>query len=335
MILVLSRFKVANDSAPAVREAFLHRPRLVDRVPGFLGIETFTDRADPSTFYLLTRWTDEPSFRAWHNSEAHHRSHRSIPKGVRLDPKFTEIIALERIQDATTDREFGLAAADAATALGAMLAESQSLHLLISSRDGRVLRTNPTFARLRGRTCEALVGTSVYDWLLPADAASLRDRIAAGRRNPDESFLLNFVNEEGAPATLCCRLDLWPEAFVLLAEPHVEAEAALRDQLLDINATLSVLHRELAQKNRELTQARQELEQTLKHLQDSYWHLKKIQEVLPVCMVCNKFKTASGGWAGIIEYLRENELFVSHGLCPECGEQMMKDFRRSAQGGQP
>ncbi len=50
MILVMSRFRVANDRAEAVREAFLHRPHLVDDVRGFLGMEVFTDSTDPVLF---------------------------------------------------------------------------------------------------------------------------------------------------------------------------------------------------------------------------------------------------------------------------------------------
>ena len=62
----------------AVREAFLHRPRLVDGVPGFLGMEVFTESGDASAFYLVTRWTDADHYRTWHASDAHRLSHRGI-----------------------------------------------------------------------------------------------------------------------------------------------------------------------------------------------------------------------------------------------------------------
>lgn len=63
MILALSRFRVLHGREAAVREAFADRPRLVDGERGFLGMETFTNSADPATFYLVTRWTDSVSFR--------------------------------------------------------------------------------------------------------------------------------------------------------------------------------------------------------------------------------------------------------------------------------
>jgi heme-degrading monooxygenase HmoA len=95
MIMVVSRFKVANGLEDSVSTAFLNRPRLVEQAEGFLGLEVFTDHGDPSIFYLCTRWTTESAFRQWHSSEAHHASHQGIPKGLKLDPAYTRLIIME------------------------------------------------------------------------------------------------------------------------------------------------------------------------------------------------------------------------------------------------
>ena len=97
MILALSRFKVANGLEDSVAQAFLNRPRLVEHAEGFLGMEVFTDSKDASLFYLSTRWTTEVAFRQWHSSEAHHTSHHAIPKGLKLDPFFTQLIVMEQL----------------------------------------------------------------------------------------------------------------------------------------------------------------------------------------------------------------------------------------------
>jgi heme-degrading monooxygenase HmoA len=101
MILALSRFRVANGKEAEVRAAFEARPRLVERAPGFLGLEVFTDTHDPATFWLLTRWTDEERFREWHRGPDHRASHAHIPKGLKLDPDVTLITTLERIEGAS------------------------------------------------------------------------------------------------------------------------------------------------------------------------------------------------------------------------------------------
>jgi heme-degrading monooxygenase HmoA len=95
MILALSRFKVANGMEESVAQAFRDRPRLVEGAEGFLSLEVFTDRSDASIFYLSTRWTSEAAFRQWHSSEAHHASHRGIPKGLKLDPAFTQLVVMD------------------------------------------------------------------------------------------------------------------------------------------------------------------------------------------------------------------------------------------------
>jgi len=99
MILALSKFKVANGMQDSVAGAFLNRPRLVENAEGFLGLEVFRDSMDSSVFYLSTRWTTESAFRQWHSSEAHHASHKGIPKGLKLDPAFTQLSVLEYLCD--------------------------------------------------------------------------------------------------------------------------------------------------------------------------------------------------------------------------------------------
>jgi heme oxygenase (mycobilin-producing) len=99
MILALSRFKVANGLEVSVAQAFVNRPRLVEDADGFLGLEVFRDSTDASIFYLSTRWTTEAAFRQWHSSEAHHASHKGIPKGLKLDASFTHLAILELLCD--------------------------------------------------------------------------------------------------------------------------------------------------------------------------------------------------------------------------------------------
>ena len=46
MILGMSRSKVANGRAAEVKEAFVDWPHLVEYVPGFLGVQTFSAEED-------------------------------------------------------------------------------------------------------------------------------------------------------------------------------------------------------------------------------------------------------------------------------------------------
>lgn len=97
--LALSKFRVANGMGAAVRAAFVERPRLVDDAPGFIRMEVVSPVGDSEEFWLLTYWTDETSFRAWHKSHAYRDSHAGIPRGLKLDPAATEIRYFEQITD--------------------------------------------------------------------------------------------------------------------------------------------------------------------------------------------------------------------------------------------
>lgn len=91
MFVALSRFTIKNDMATQVREAFKARPHLVDSAPGFIGMHVMSPVENPSEIWLVTRWTDEQSYRVWHKSHSYHDSHASIPKGLKLVPKSTQI----------------------------------------------------------------------------------------------------------------------------------------------------------------------------------------------------------------------------------------------------
>lgn len=101
MVVVLSRFRVANGMDESVKTAFENRPHLVEEAAGFAGLEVFTDARDTSVFFLLTRWTDFECYRRWHGSQAHRQSHAGIPKGLKLDATFTKVWELESLSSAT------------------------------------------------------------------------------------------------------------------------------------------------------------------------------------------------------------------------------------------
>jgi heme-degrading monooxygenase HmoA len=91
VFVALSRFTIRNDMAEEVRHAFKMRPHLVDSEQGFLGMQVMSPVENAAEIWLVTRWTDEQSYRTWHRSHSYHQSHSGIPKGLKLVPNSTEI----------------------------------------------------------------------------------------------------------------------------------------------------------------------------------------------------------------------------------------------------
>jgi signal transduction histidine kinase/heme-degrading monooxygenase HmoA len=258
MILAISRFRVKNAMEAPVAQAFNDRPHLVDDAPGFLGLEVFTDTKDPSVFYLVTRWSDEASFRTWHASAEHRESHKWIPKGLKLDPAFTQVTILERLpRPAPVPEEL---AADLAPILGSFLDSTRLVHCVAASPDGTIVYANEAAVRALGVERERVLGRSLWDHLTAADADALRARVASGERRLNERVRLNFVSADHAPYTLECLVDVQPDGVVVLGEPSARAAEAMEDELLQLNNQLTVAARENARKTRQIEQARVSLE---------------------------------------------------------------------------
>ena len=70
--------------------------------------------------------------------------------------------------------------------------------------------------------------------------------------------------------------------------------------------------------NEQLRRDNQTLRNTLEQLRLSHWHLRKLGEVLPICVECGKVKTSESSWDEVVDFLKKNSDFLSHGYCPAC-----------------
>lgn len=243
MILAVSRFRVANDTADAVANAFANRPGLVDAWPGFLGLETFRDVKDANLFYLVTRWTDAGSFREWHRSPAHRASHRWMPRGLHLDPAYTRLVELERLPGGKDTDAFTLTL-DGAAAIARYLERTRIVHVMRLGLDGMLLFANEATGALFGMPSGDLIGTSVFDRLTEPDARRLRG-VLAGEPAPEDPMLLNFCCDSGGdPTTLVCQVHATPRDCLIVAEPPYESDRDLQHKLLAVNQDLATLARE-------------------------------------------------------------------------------------------
>jgi hypothetical protein len=205
----------------------------------------------------------------------------------------------------------------AAPVLARLLSSSRTVHLLLAAVDGTIRSANRAMAAALGVPEADLPGRPVWGLLTEHDASLVRERVGRADRDDERPLLLNFVTAGHSPFTLECRCGVGAGHFVILGEPPREKAEAFQEEWLRMNNQLAVLTRENARQNKELQQAKRELEQALADLRDSHWHLKKLQEVLPLCMDCGKVK-AGARWEGVVEYLKQNALFLSHGYCPDC-----------------
>jgi len=97
MFAALSKFVVANEMTPAVKQAFRDRPHAVESALGFMRLDVLSPEEHPKEIWLITYWSTRQSFEEWHSSHHYRQSHQGIPKGLKLVPKSTSLTFFEHV----------------------------------------------------------------------------------------------------------------------------------------------------------------------------------------------------------------------------------------------
>ena len=216
--------------------------------------------------------------------------------------------------------------------LTSFLCSSRIVCLAFLDDDGVVDSANTAFADCLQVADGDMAGRRFQEFLTEADRGMFARCLEGKESFPDGEFLLNVVDAGQVPHSLYCRLTPFENGLLLLAEPSTESDGALQGELLQINNRLTVLSRENSRKGRELEKALAELKRVHDELDSSHWHLRKIQEVLPICMECGKVNTSDSSWEDVVTFLKNNSLFLSHGYCPDCGEKVKIRWQKSGKG---
>jgi heme-degrading monooxygenase HmoA len=292
-----------------VRAAFENRPRKVESYPAFLGLEVLQDGP---AFVLLTRWTDEESFREWHRSSHLHESHALIPSGLKLDPNETMLVVGETIDAATSFAPAGSLVLETFLPIAQLVNDGHSVHVAIVDEDGGVTHANRAFQRSFGAD---LVGRRWDSVLDPSSRQLFWARLDEAH---DDPFLVQMTSASSQPFSLSIHARRTVDGVTVVGEPPWGDHVSMTDQLLGNNAELSVLVRENARQARLLAEANRKLK-------EAYWHLDKIAEVLPMCLSCREVKTGDGEWEDVASFLMKHSDFLSHGYCDACAENILGD----------
>jgi response regulator RpfG family c-di-GMP phosphodiesterase len=129
------------------------------------------------------------------------------------------------------------------------------------------------------------------------------------------------------------------ETLKAIAEQHqmLQENRRIIQKLAQLNESAensSARVKSLEENQSTLQSDNQALKAAYDQLDKSFWHLRKIQEVLPICMNCGKVKTSDSSWEDVVSFLKGNSMFLSHGYCPECADKMMRRLKkRKPRGG--
>jgi hypothetical protein len=192
--------------------------------------------------------------------------------------------------------------------------------LLVLDAEGRILGANEAAHRALPPLA---VDEPIWKFLPESSDALLRVRMREARTAPVRGVQLNFSNGASFALTLSCSIGWSGDSCLLLGEALFERDRRMKEELLDLT-------RELVESNRGRAKVARELERTLTELRSSHWHIRRIQEFLPTCCVCQNVRVSpdeeGAAWRSLSSFLAEQGLLMSHGYCPKCEAKMLADL---------
>lgn len=150
-----------------------------------------------------------------------------------------------------------------------------------------------------------LPALAILDWMMPGmDGIQLCRRIREAPRTKGVYVIL-LTARNGKEAVLE-GLDSGADDFI--TKPFDRDELRAR---LNVGLRVASLQQSLAARVAELEQALQ--------------NVKNLQGLLPICCYCKKIRDDSNYWQRVEEYIaHHSEARFSHGICPDCFEQIVK-----------
>jgi phosphoserine phosphatase RsbU/P len=148
---------------------------------------------------------------------------------------------------------------------------------------------------------------AVLDWMMPGmDGIAVCQEVRArARSSPPYLILLTSLQEKPSIVT-----GLKSGADDYVCKPFDPDELHAR---IDVGIRISELQQKLADRVLELEQA--------------LAHVKRLQGILPICSYCKKVRNDQNYWQQVDAYVSEHaEVMFSHGICPECLPQVMRDM---------
>ncbi len=166
--------------------------------------------------------------------------------------------------------------------------------------------------RKYGYTPDTLLGTSVIDLVHQEDKEKAKDRITE-RRTRDRSttaFEVRLLTKDQQQISF--------EIFSVSAEGLYASRSPIQSTFLGTQG--------IARDITERKKAEIDREKLIVDLQDALENVNTLSGLVPICANCKKIRDDKGYWNQIEGYIQKySEVKFSHGMCPECSDQLYGD----------
>jgi PAS domain S-box-containing protein len=168
---------------------------------------------------------------------------------------------------------------------------------------GRIIDINKSMSEMIGTQPDRVIGLPVTEVL---------------KQWPD--LVENFRDETNIETDTF----IGPRWVNLLIRPLTNRRGNMRGRLIVLR---DITHRKTMEEERE---------KLILTLQDALSEVKKLSGLLPICASCKKIRDDKGYWQDVAVYVRDHsEAEFSHGICPDCMEELYPEYTKRIRGQEP
>ena len=188
------------------------------------------------------------------------------------------------------------------------------------------------------KTLTDILAAKGYETLVAADGAA---GLAVLQENPVNLVLTDLGLPDIYGIDILSEVkSLYPTIEVIILTGMATVDSAVEATNLgafsylrkpyDIDQLLLQIQRAIEKQRveEELRLSRQLLEDKVTELEATLARVKQLEGILPICMYCKKIRDDQEQWQQMEAYISQHsEANFSHGLCPECYKQQLKEFK--------
>ena len=170
--------------------------------------------------------------------------------------------------------------------------------IVVDAKDHKIVEINSTALEMLSRSKDEVIGKECHKFICPAERGKCPIADLGQTVDMSERILLTAKSDNHTILKTVKTLSIEEKDYYI-------------ESFIDIT---------------ELKKAEKEKEKLISELSEALEKVKVLSGLMPICAKCKKIRDDKGYWNNLESYIEKySEASFSHGLCPECSDEMYGD----------
>nr|WP_239057301.1 PAS domain-containing protein [Desulfovibrio sp. JC010] len=170
--------------------------------------------------------------------------------------------------------------------------------IVVDAETRKIVDVNSTALEMLGRSKENIIGKECHNFICPAEHGKCPIADLGQTVDRSERILLTVGGGKRTILKTVKTLNIADKSYYI-------------ESFIDIT---------------DLKEAEREREKLITELSEALEKVKTLSGLMPICAKCKKIRDDKGYWNNLESYIEKySEASFSHGLCPECSDEMYGD----------